>query len=42
MELFDIERDAPQYSSARQGGSVGGAVLAIVAVIVTASWLLGA
>lgn len=41
MQIFDAERDAPQYLGDRQGGSVGGAVLLIVVVVIAASWLLG-
>lgn len=41
MQIFDAERDAPQYLGDGRGGSVGGALLVIVVVIVGASWLLG-
>jgi hypothetical protein len=41
MQIFDAERDAPQYLGDGPAGSVGGAVLMIVVVIIAASWLLG-
>lgn len=40
MQIFDAERDAPQYLGDRKGGSVGGAVLMIVVVVMAVAWLM--